>query len=465
MPNIVCVLSPSKMSVNLSASLLKPLSSDEKPIVAVRIFPNALDLSAPRASKHLALLIDTSGSMDGDRIDTVKRTIHLLADSLPEGGRLTLIQYSSDSTVLVLNTSDRASVRLAADNLVACGGTNLEAGMFKLRELMATTTVDSVFLLTDGHINEGVTSSVGLLRILGADVPPLNTLGFGVDYNSQTLKNLSVSTRGSHTYADAAELIPAIIGDIVGGLSAEVGTNAKFSIPAGWRCLELGYEAGDDYYKVGSLIAEKDQWVVLEGPANITELPTMTLTWTNGSITTSVDFAIDESNAKEVVCEQLNRTKVMSTFGRVTGLLENGSLDLAKAELVALLADIGTSIAKDRLFVVHLMAQIDEMLEELNKPYMRAHRHNAVNSGVVPRMVSNQVALGVQRGIVSRLQSVQISADNESNSAPPRALTGVMASFSSPVQREVSRGMSDRYSQQDSDPGVPNTAVRYITRI
>jgi secreted protein with Ig-like and vWFA domain len=140
---------------------------------------------------------------------------------------------------------DRSAVHAAVSNLVADGGTNLENGILLLKDLLQESQVDSVFLLTDGHINEGLHSGNALLRILGSrstnvDLPPLHTLGFGSDYNIKTLQTLSIATRGSHTYADAAERIPDIIGDIVGGLASEVGRNGTLHIPTGWRCLELG---------------------------------------------------------------------------------------------------------------------------------------------------------------------------------------------------------------------------------
>ena len=436
------------MSINLSSSLLKPIVSllpGEKPILAVRVFPNAMDTSLPRVAKHLALGIDTSGSMEGDRMEAVKRTLHLLIDALPAGDKISVIRYSSESSFVLESKVleiDRAPIHDAISALVAAGGTNLESAMWQLKDLLTRSHVDSVFVLTDGHINEGIKAGNGLLRILGQDIPPLNTLGFGADYNVMTLKTLSVATRGSHTFADAAELIPAIIGDIVGGLASEVGNKAVLELPAGWRCLELGTEDGATSYSIGTLIAEKDQWVVLEGPADITDMPTQ------------LTFSFNESNAskKEMkiqvdtsipfleVSEQYCRTLVANTYGVVTELMERVRMEEAKIKLDDLSATLKASLAKDRPFVIRLLAQVDEMLEEFRRPGgMR-------NANVAPRMASNQVALGVQRGIVSRIQSSQVEEDPTQS----RALTGVYDTFSSPAQRAATATMSSHYSQQEA---------------
>jgi len=427
-----------QMSLQLSASFLKPLNG-ENLVLGVKIFPNPIDTTVARPSKHLALLIDTSGSMSGERIDAVRRTIDVLIDSLPLGDRLSLIQYSSESSFVLDNSvigEDRSALHLAVTGLVAEGGTNLENGLMLLRDLIRRTSVDSVFLLTDGHINEGVMSCNALLRILGDNNPPLNTLGFGTDYNVRVLKSLSVTTRGSHTFADVAEMIPAIVGDIIGGLSSEIGKKGTLLIPSGWRCLEMGYQEGNSSYNVGTLIAEKEQWIILEGPVDNTLLGNLSFSYTDSaSKEVTVSIPITDSISALEISEQKNRTEVASAYEKVSDLLENIRYDEAKQLLLDLSAKLSSSISKDRPFVIRLLAQVDEMLEEFKNPLVRQ------NDGFIPRMISNQVALGIQRGIVSRIHS---------NGPDERQFDETMESFSSPAQRSATATMTNRYSQQVS---------------
>ena len=426
-----------QMMLQLSASFLKPLNG-EKLVLGVKIFPNPIDATAKRPSKHLALLIDTSGSMDGERIDAVRRTIDVLIDSLPLGDRLSLIKYSSESSFVLDNSvigQDRSEIHFAVTGLVAEGGTNLENGLMLLRDLISRTSVDSVFLLTDGHINEGVMTCGALLRILGDNNPPLNTLGFGTDYNVRVLKSLSVTTRGSHTFADVAEMIPAIVGDIIGGLSSEIGKKGTLLIPTGWRCLEMGYQDGNTSYNVGTLIAEKEQWVILEGAAENTLLTNLSFSYIDSAMKEiTVSIPITESIPRLEISEQKNRTEVASAYEQVTELLETGRYDEAKQLLMDLSAKLSSSISKDRPFVIRLLAQVDEMLEEFKQPLLR------YNDGFIPRMISNQVALGIQRGIVSRIHS----------NVTDEQFGGGLDSFSSPAQRAATATMTNRYSQQVS---------------
>ena len=435
------------MSLSVSASFQKSLSSlaaDESPILAVRICPPPQS-AGTRRPYHLVLLIDASGSMDGERITAVKRTLHLLVDAMMDDDRLSLIKYESIATTPVsavsITAETRPTLHAAVDTLYASGGTNMEAAIQQLHSL-PSPAADAVFLLTDGHVNQGIASSTGLLRLLAAAVPagtPVNTLGFGAEHNSRMLRDMSVRSRGSYTYADAAELLPAIIGDIMGGLSSEFGRNAALSIPAGWECMEYGAEAAASY-GIGTLICEKPQWAVLKGPVGTTTPPDIALTWTTEAREERQVVVIGDTIPAVEITEQYLRAKVATTFAQITELLEAYRPDEAKTVLETLGRDLDGSAAHARPFVLQLRAQVDEMLESvavLLAPPPAFHGGLA-RAGhmlgppplgpMLSRLASNTTTLGVQRGYLSQ-------EDPNTNV------------FSSPGQRHTSRAISANYSQ------------------
>lgn len=405
--------------------------SDDKTILAVKILPFATEVRNPY---HLALLLDTSGSMEGVRLEAVRRTLHLLVDTMKNDDILTMVQYNSHATVIVQShtmDSDRAMLHIHIDNLRADGGTNLEAGLLCLEPIVHS--VHSVFLLTDGHINEGMSHSSGLMKLLYRSLPagtPVHTLGYGSDHNIHLLRDMSVRSRGSYTYADAAELIPAIVGDIVGGLESMVGQNGILSIPDGWRCLELGVHPEDKVYNVGSLIAEKEQWVVMEGPPMDTVLPPIRLQWKTGEHTQSAMCTMDASIDSLQICEQRDRAYVVNVLGEVTEMLEQGDIPKARATLVVLQQELERSLAKNTNLAIRLQSQVQEMVEAL--------RTVSYGNGVVPRMVSNSVALGTQRGMVSRIQSAPEDPH----------MRDFVYTFSSPGQRTATQQMTEQFSQE-----------------
>jgi hypothetical protein len=462
------------MSVCIRSSFLKSfdtLTTDERPILGVNILPKLGD-DASRRSFHLALLIDVSGSMEGDRIHAVKITLGLLIEALSDDDVLTIISYDSSANVMAnavtINAETRISLRSSIENLQAYGGTNLEAALIALRGVsQSTNKVDAAFILTDGHINNGIVTSSGLTRLLSAAVPvgtPVFTLGFGADHNSRMLRDIALRTRGSYTYADAAELIPGTIADIISGLATEVGRNSRLVLPTGWRCLEITADHDATEFIVGTLVSEKEQWIVLEGPACVSGISEpITFIWqsadgiehTETCITNNAFDAFDAFDPLEIE-EQFCRCRVAAVQTEVQEILESGTIEDAKTALTKLRDELDASPAKDRNFVLSLRAQVDEMIDalELSQAMPRMHPgmipRDLSLGPILSRMASNTTALGGQRGIVSHIHSTP----SHPTILGHRAVSGVTHTFSSPNQRYATHTMQERFTQSlaNADP-------------
>lgn len=413
-----------QFSYNLSAAL----GPDVTPVVALKVLPPA---AVGRRSFHLALLLDTSGSMEGGRINALKRTLHLLIDALTKGDKISLILYSGFAAVSADSVElgdDRSGLHTIVDGMVANGGTNMEAALGALNGL--TDTVDSVFILTDGMINQGVTSARGLQRILSAATvrgTPVNTLGYGADHNSRLLRDMSIGSRGSYTYADSDEMLPAIIGDIMGGLSTEYARNAEVHVPDGWTCCELGAERT---FMIGTLIAEKEQWIVLQGPKGVDTLPEFRMTWGDGGEAVAVQST---SITALQVMEQECRVWVAAAFAEVTDTLERGAFEDAKRILTELSARLDASPAATSSLVVRLHAQVDDMISSLatTMPGPAVAWHG------LPRMGAGQDS-GALAPVLSRLAS---------HTATHVTQRGVDGNYNSPAQRYASGALTQQFSQ------------------
>jgi Mg-chelatase subunit ChlD len=467
------------MSIALTSSFLSApsaLNAETRPIRAVRIVPTA-PAAVARRPFHLVLALDVSGSMEGPRIVAVQRTLTLLLDGLANGDTLSMISYESRARILAravrISAESRPTLMTAVDNLRADGGTNLEAALVSLRTITSDSTipsVDAVFVLTDGHINQGLTSSAGLTRLLTSAVPtgtPVFTLGFGADHNSRMLRDMALRTRGSYTYADAAELIPATIADILTGLATEVGREGRLLLPAGWRALEITAAADATEFNVGTLIADKEQWVVLEGPPGPCDPPALTFVWRGADGAEHTETCATFTDFESVlVSEQYCRCRVATVQTSVQEMLEARRIDEARVALTELGAWLDASPAHDRPFVISLRAQVDEMVEALVAAPMpglaRAGAGGIFGSagvGLAPilsRMASNTAALGAQRGMMSHISSVEPadpSAPTAASAGGGRATaSGVTHMFCSPTQQRSITTTRARYSQMASEP-------------
>lgn len=128
------------------------------------IFNNAL-----RAAVDIVCVLDTSGSMSGDRISLLRKSVRRLVRGVNSKDRLALIEFNSLCRVLLEFTSmDDKGKRKAKDiinKLGSWGGTYLSGGileglkMVKNRDPANSNEVCSILLFTDGEANYGTRES------------------------------------------------------------------------------------------------------------------------------------------------------------------------------------------------------------------------------------------------------------------------------------------------------------------
>jgi hypothetical protein len=238
------------------------------------------------------------------------------------------------------------------------------------------------------------------------------------------LRDMALRSCGTYTFADKDELLPAIIGDIVGGLQSTVGKEGKTTVPTGWTCCELG-TVDNGYYVTGPLIADKPQWVLMKAPIGTT-VPPLAFSWKEGHLSHLITYTTSMVSELEIA-EQICRCTVAHAFATASDLVDTGNLSRARRVLIDAKLDLDSSIAKDTTFVVCLYAQIDQMIEEL------LHVPPAVLSS---RMASGGATLGNQRGITSIGDPVSQHL------------------FSSPLQVNTSVNMTLRYTQEAEEMDI-----------
>jgi len=406
-----------------------------------------------RGPVHFTILVDTSGSMNGARMTEVKLTINRLIDLMDSMDSLSIILYHSSATIL-LNTvkmsEDRSSYHAAVESLHAMGGTNLESAFLQIPSL--TTPPTAVFLLTDGHINEGQNRPTALISmaraVLHADTP-LHTLGYGPDHNQSMLRDMSVRTHASYTYAESDEIIPIALGNVLGGLTAEVGHSTRLTIPPGYKSLELNSE--DSYISIGRLIDEKPHYVIfqkIDAAAAAVAAPAAAAA---AAVPDIIEFYWkDEADHVERVApvattepilltEQVLRATTAKSLSEITDHMIRRELDAAKTRLEELKTRLDSSPAASRLLIIQLRANVDGMLEDMKAmeppPSFAAGWAGIAPPAALARMLSSGASAtayaGNQAGVLSGL----------------RTATGT--AFSTPRQTQAIRSLSHAPSSED----------------
>lgn len=123
----------------------------------------------------LVFLIDISGSMQSpERLDLVKRSLRLLAGTLRDIDRVSIVVYAGTAGLVLPPTpgTERLKIVDVIDKLEAggstAGGERIELAHRTVRSAFIANKSNRVVLATDGGYNLGVSHSAGLERLIEA---------------------------------------------------------------------------------------------------------------------------------------------------------------------------------------------------------------------------------------------------------------------------------------------------------
>jgi Ca-activated chloride channel family protein len=173
----------------------------------VRVDPKGKALELERAPLAVALVIDVSGSMQGDPIAHVLASCEIVATLLEPRDQLAIVTFNNHAGIRCgLTACDDAGRKLVTDSIRtvrADGGTNMHAGMEAAAALLLTAPAGlrrTMIVLSDGQPNDGLSSADQLAQYTSGLRPiGVSTLGFGLHHDEKVL--MAIATAGSGRYA------------------------------------------------------------------------------------------------------------------------------------------------------------------------------------------------------------------------------------------------------------------------
>ena len=208
--------------LRLNAAMGQPVMLAQKKQVAyLRIGLTGFELPTrhDRAPVNIAIVIDKSGSMGGDKIAKAKEAAIMAIDRLNCNDIISVVTYDSSVNVLVPATkvTDKEMIFHRIRNICAGGSTALYDGVNKgakeLRKFVSDKRVNRLVLLSDGLANVGPQTPKELGR-LGAclikDCISVTTIGLGWGYNEDLMTQLAYNSDGSHYFAESANELSGV---------------------------------------------------------------------------------------------------------------------------------------------------------------------------------------------------------------------------------------------------------------
>jgi Ca-activated chloride channel family protein len=236
-----------------------------------------------RAPLSIVVVLDTSGSMAGEKMEQAKQSVIQLLRDLRDDDEIAFVRYASDSELIQpLARADRVRQGLIerVRGIAAGGGTNiapaLSQGVLALSDA-GKGRVRRVILASDGLDGTRAQSEAVARESAGRGIT-ISSMGIGLDFDESYMGGVAQAGHGNFAFVkDASALATFLQRELKETASTTVeGASARIKLPAGVRFVraagadERTLGPGDEIeLSMGSLFAGDERRVILELSADL----------------------------------------------------------------------------------------------------------------------------------------------------------------------------------------------------
>lgn len=217
-----------------------------------------------RPPMEVTLVVDTSGSMAGSKIESARAAATTLVRGLRDGDIVALDAFSDEARTLVaptrLDMHTRSEILRQISQLVPRGSTNMFSGLSLAESQMAsapaTHPLRRIVVISDGIANVGPSSP----EILGSVAQnglrfraQVTSLGVGNDYDERTLNALSVNTSGRLYHIGEPREMAGIMRNEVALLDATLASDSFVEVVAAPGVQLLGADGLKTEFRDGGM--------------------------------------------------------------------------------------------------------------------------------------------------------------------------------------------------------------------
>lgn len=267
---------------SMALSHQKVLADGERRVFAeLDLRATAAQEAVERAPLSLVVVLDTSGSMSGEKIAQAKRSVTRLIQDMRDDDRVALVRYASDAELIqpMARVGDiRHSLINRVEGLSSGGGTFIPGAL--RRGLDAIPSFERQRVQRIVLVSDGLDSTQAEATRIASDSAErgitISALGIGLDFDESYMSSVASSGHGNFAFVERPEALAQFLRrELHEAASTTISSaTAKISLPDGVRFVRaVGADArtrGDDVLlSVGSMFAGDQRRVIVELAADL----------------------------------------------------------------------------------------------------------------------------------------------------------------------------------------------------
>lgn len=199
---------------------------------------------APEQRREVTLVIDRSGSMEGEKIQQARDAALGVVSGLRDGEFFNIIDFSDsiqsfEKSAVVKNAETFQRARAYIGAIASNGGTNIHDALLEaVRPGVTEGALPMILFLTDGLATVGVTGEYDIreaVRKANTHERRLFTFGVGYDVNTPLLSSLALAARGASTFVLPEQNIESVLGQVFRRLDGPRLVGPKLEAESGVR--------------------------------------------------------------------------------------------------------------------------------------------------------------------------------------------------------------------------------------
>jgi len=242
--------------------------------VLLEIIPTEM-LADVQMPLNFGLVVDTSSSMYGERIQQVKEAIKHVIDLLDDDDYISVIAFSDSTRTLVSSQQahsllNKEALKREVDKLSAGGGIvmapAMRAGLAEIKKHWSPHRINRLVLLCSGQ-TEGALNCLKEAGSATRNNVPIIALGVGTDWNEDLLMEIGFKSGGQADYIDQAHDISQYFESTMQAMQSAVVQNAVLTLHLVDGVIPLGYSLTSDQtitVSLGELEKDRGQTLLME---------------------------------------------------------------------------------------------------------------------------------------------------------------------------------------------------------